>query len=112
LQKKRTVAVAISLNNDVWARSYRKGCTMPPQENITLQNFTVENEVGILLHSNYPCNGITLADTDLGQCRICFTSEPLDGLTYPTATVTLNNVITNENSLICDEKHQINVKKI
>ena len=112
LQKKRTVAVAISLNNDVWARSYRKGCTMPPQENITLQNFTVENEVDILLHSNYPCDNVTVADTDTEDARLVFAALPLEGLTYPVANVTLNNVITNENSLICDEKHQINVKKI
>lgn len=111
LQKKRNTAIAISLNNDVWARSYYEGCVMPPQENITLENISIENEIDTLLCSNYPCDNITVSETDLKDSKIYFHAEVSDGLTYPIANVTLKNVTLNENTLVCDEKHQINAKK-
>ena len=110
LQKKRGVAVAISLNNDVWARSYVKNCVPVPQENITLENVSIENEIDALLLSNYPCNNINVIDTDLKNSTLCFKAEKLDGLNYPTVTVTLKNVTATESSIFCDEKHTINVK--
>ena len=109
LQKKRTVAVAISLNNDVWARSYVENCTPVPQKNISLENISIENEIDSLLLSNYPCDNITVFDTDLKNTTLCFKSEDLDGLNYPTATVTLKNVKATENSIICDKNHKIKV---
>ncbi len=110
LQKKRNIAIAISLNNDVWARSYHNGCVMIPQENITLEKIYIENDIEALLYSNYPCDNIMVADTDLKDSKICFRAEKLDNLLYPTANVTLKNVITKKNSIIFDEKHQINLK--
>ena len=111
LQKKRTVAVAISLNNDVWARSYVEGCKIPPQENITLDTFYIENGVDALLDSNYPCNGITVANTNLGDAKLCFRAENFEELTYPIADLTLKNVTLTENSVVFDEKHRINIKR-
>ena len=112
LQKKRNVGIAISLNNDVWARSYIQGCKMPPQENITLENVYIENEVGALIESNYPCDGITVASTDLGDSRIVFRAERLDGLVYPTASLTLRHVAGGKEGVICGDGHRVCVKDI
>ena len=84
---------------------------MPPQENITLDGFNIENDVEALLDSNYPCNGITVANTDLGNSKLRFRAEDLCGLFYPTVNVTLKNVITKDDSVIQDEDHIINIKR-
>ena len=112
LQKKRNVAIAISLNNDVWARSYVAGCTPVPQENITLENICIENEVATLLDSNHPCNNITVADTDLKDSSLTFRSEPLDSLTYPTVNLTLKNVTSTADPVVTDGNHAVNLTKI
>ena len=110
LQKKRTVAVAISLNNDVWARSYTVGCTPVPQENITLEKVYIENEIDTLLESNHPCGNITVADTDLKGASITFRSEALEALTYPTVDLTLKNVKAEADSVMTDGKHTVNLE--
>ena len=112
LQKKRDVAVAISLNNDVWARSYMTGCTPIPQENITLENIYIENEVKTLLYSNHPCDNITVADTDMKGSNIVLSAEPLEALTYPTVNLTLKNVASTEDPVITDGDHVVNLLKI
>ena len=112
LQKKRNVGIAISLNNDVWARSYMQGCKMPVQENITLEHVYFENEVGALIESNYPCDKITVADTRLCGSRIVFRAERLDGLVYPTANLTLDNVAEGTECVDCDDGHPVCVRVI
>lgn len=112
LQKKRDVAVAISRNNDVWARSYMTGCTPIPQENITLENIYIENEVKTLLYSNHPCDNITVADTNMKGSNIVLSAEPLEALTYPTVNLTLKNVASTEDSVITDGDHTVNLMKI
>lgn len=110
LQKERDRAVGISLNYDDYARSYYAGCKPVPHENITLENIHIESEIEYLLHSNYPSQNIKIKDTDLKDSVIYFQAVDIDGLTYPTVDITLENVVCNDNSIRADEKH--NVKMI
>lgn len=110
LQKKRDeAAICIALNQDVYARSYYEGCKMVPQEGITLERISVENEMDMVFCSNYPCANITIKDTDMKDSIAIFKAERLEGLTYPTAELTLENVIRKENSICVDKDHPVTV---
>lgn len=109
LQKKRSVAIAISLNNDVWARSYVDGCTPVPQENITLDNIYIENRIDAVLHSNHPCDNITVSNTDLKSSNIVFEAVNLPDLTYPTVNLTLKGVTAEGGKITASDSHPINI---
>jgi hypothetical protein len=112
LQKKRSVAIAISLNNDVWARSYVEGCTPVPRENIPLDNIYIENRIDAVLHSNHPCDNITVSNTDLKSSNIVFEAVNLYDLIYPEVKLTLRNVVGTPNSVVTDVNHTVNLMEI
>ncbi len=112
LQKKRDVGIAISLNYDTYARSYYPGCEIIPQSNIRLENITLENDVGILLHSNYPTQNVTLKNIDFGKSKLCFeTTRATDGVVYPKVDITAENVVFYDNTICNSLKHPIEIKK-
>jgi hypothetical protein len=52
---------------------------------------------------------LTVADTDLKNTKIAFEAIIADGLSYPTADLTLRNVICREDSVVFDSVHPVNV---
>ena len=108
LQKDRPHrAIGISLNNDVYARSYVVGSRPVPQGNITFERIYIENKVPKLLGSNYPTENITIKDTDMKDSRIYFLAEQMEGLSYPAVSLTLENVICRTDFLVSDEGHPV-----
>ena len=110
LQKKRDIAIAISLNYDTYARSCYPGCVCVPQSGITLDNVILENDVGILLHSTYPSENITLKNIDFKKSKLCFgTVSQTDGVIYPEVEIIAENVVFNDNTIQTDPKHPIKI---
>lgn len=106
LKKKRDIGIAISLNYDTYARSCYPGCVNIPQSNITLDNISIENDVDILLKSNYPSENITLKNIDFKNSKICFDIEQkADGIIYPRVEINAENVIVNENTVHNNPDH-------
>ncbi|MBR3766626.1 MAG: hypothetical protein IKL10_00080 [Clostridia bacterium] len=113
LQKKRDTGIAISLNYDTYARSFYPGCKMIPQSNITLENITVENDVGVLLHSNYPTKNVTLKNIDFGNSKLCFDVPSVtDEINYPKVDITAENVIFYDNTIYSNPEHPIKITKM
>lgn len=100
LQKKRSSAIAISLNYDNYARSYYEGCEAVPQSNITLENISVENEVETLLHSTYPTENVVLRNIDFKNSKLCFEKEKnAKGLIYPEVNIIMENVVIKKENI-------------
>lgn len=109
LQKKRSIGIAISLNYDTYARSWYPGCFCTPQSGITLENISVENDVGILLYSNYPTENITLKDTDLKESKIFFDVNENTDIIYPEVNIVTENVVFFEDSVKNSPKHPVKI---
>ena len=110
LQKKRDIGIAISLNYDTYARSYYPGCRCIPQGGITLENIFIENDIDILLHSNYPTENITLKNIDFKKSKLCFdTVTKAEGVIYPEVEICAENVVLNEDTLQSNPKHPIKI---
>ncbi len=108
LQKKRDIAVAISLNYDSYARSFYSGCKPLPQGNITLENISVENDVGILFYSNYPTENIKLKNIDFKKSKMWFdVAEKAENLVYPEVNIVMENVAIYENTIYNNHKHPV-----
>ena len=110
LQKKRSRGIAISLNYDTYARSCYPGCVCVPQSEITLENIVLENDVDILLYSNYPTANITIKNIDFKSSRLCFDTLPkVDKIFYPEVEVKTENVVFNENTIQTSPRHPIKI---
>ncbi len=110
LQKKRNIGIAISLNYDTFARSCYPGCVCTPQGGITLENIILENDVDILLHSNYPTENIALKNIDFKNSQLCFdTVQRADKIIYPEVDITAENVVFNETTIKDNPKHPIKI---
>ncbi|MBQ6863798.1 MAG: hypothetical protein IJO14_06135 [Clostridia bacterium] len=107
LQKKRSTAIAISLNHDTYARSVYPGCKCVPQSNITLENIVTENDVENLLHSNYPSADITLKNIDFKNAKLCFDVVEQADIAYPEVQINAQNVIFNEDTIHATPGHPI-----
>ena len=113
LQKKRSIGISISLNYDTYARSHYPGCTPIPHSNITLDNVTVENDVDILLHSNYPTENVTLKNIDFKASRLRFeATNKTDEIVYPKVNITAANVVFYDNTVCLSPRHPIEITKI
>lgn len=113
LQKKRSIAVAISMNYDTYARSAYPGCICVPQGDITLDDIRLENEVDILLHSNYPTENISLKNIDFKNAKLCFdvVAQAAD-VVYPTVEICAEHVLLNESTLQATPKHPVDLRVI
>lgn len=110
LQKKRNIGIAISLNYDTYARSYYPGCICIPQGGITLENILVQNDIDILLHSNYPTENITLKNIDFKNSKLCFDTVPkADEVIYPEVEINAENIILDKENIRSDPKHPIKI---
>lgn len=109
LQKKRSIGIAISLNYDTYARSWYPGCVCVPQGNITLENITVENDVDILLHSNYPTENITLKNIDFKNSKLCFDANKNTDIIYPEVKIIAENVVFKGDTLSFSAEHSVNI---
>ena len=113
LQKKRSHrAISVALNMDAYARSYVKNCTPVPMENIVMENIAIEAEIPELFGANYPVASVRLSDTDLKDSKIRFEALDLDGLTYPTAELTLRNVTQKADTILSDVQHPVHVTTV
>lgn len=112
LQKKRHSAIGLSLNYDVYARSYYPGCKLVAQENISFENIFIENEVKYLIESNHPTKDIRIKNTDMKNSAVYFMTTKIDGMSYPEADITLENVVTKPDSIIGDEGHPYHITVI
>ncbi len=110
LQKKRHIGIALSLNYDTYARSYYPGCKPVPQSDIVLENISVENDVKILLHSNYPTQNVTLRNIDFRNSKICFEAvEKIEELNYPEVNIKTENVVFYDDTIHSTPNHTINI---
>ncbi len=110
LQKKRNIGIAVSLNYDTYARSFYPGCVCIPQGSITLDNIILENDIDILLHSNYPTENISLKNIDFKNSKLCFDIVPeADKIIYPEVEINTENVVFNENTIQSNPKHPIKI---
>lgn len=107
LQKKRSTAIAISLNHDTYARSVYPGCVCVPQSDITLENIVAENDIDCLLHSNYPTADITLKNIDFKNAKLCFDVVPQTDIIYPEVNVKTESVIFYEKTMKIHPNHPI-----
>ena len=113
LQKKRNISIALSLNYDTYARSYYPGCVCVPQSGITLDNISVENDVDILLHANYPTENLTLKNINFKNSKLCFDIvQKAEGITYPEVEIHSENVTFSESTLQTNPKHPIKLLKL
>lgn len=111
LQKKRDTGIAISLNYDTYARSYYPGCVCIPQSGITLENIVLENDVDVLLYSNYPTADVTLKKIDFKSSKLCFDTEPkADKIIYPRVELNTENVAFNKNTIQTSPGHTIKLR--
>ena len=79
-----------------------------PQGEITLENIILENDVDILLHSNYPTENITLKNIDFKNSKLCFDIvQKADKIIYPEVEINTENVVFNENTIQTNPKHPI-----
>lgn len=110
LQKKRDAAIAFSMNNDTYAKSYYPGCTLIPQSNIVLDGIKVTGDVKYLLHSNFPAENVTIRNIDLKNTALCFeTVKDLSEVKYPTVNITAENVKFYEDSVITSPGHMVEI---
>lgn len=110
LKKKRSIGIAVNLNYDTYARSYYTGCSCVPQSGITLENILIENNVDILLHSNYPTENLTLKNIDFKNSKLCFDTVPqAEKLVYPEVKIHTQNVVFNQNTIQANPKHPITI---
>lgn len=112
LQKKRDSAIGVALNQDVYANSYYPGCKLIPQDNINFERIYVENSVKHLICSNHPTDRITVKDTDLKDSKIYFRRTKIDGMTYPVASLTLDNVKRGEDGIVNDDGHHFRLTEL
>lgn len=111
LQKKRDTGIAISLNYDTYARSYYPGCVCIPQSGITLENIVLENDVDVLLYSNYPTADVTLKNIDFKSSKLCFDTEPkADKIIYPRVELNTENVAFNKKTIQTSPGHTIKLR--
>lgn len=111
LQKKRSDrAISVALNMDAYARSYVQNCKPVPMENISMENISIEAEIPELFRADYPIKTVRIADTDLKGAKICFKAIDLEGLVYPTAELTLENVTVKQDSILADDRYPVRVQ--
>ncbi len=109
LQKKRSIAIAISLNHDTYARSYYPGCVIVPQSNIMLENISVENDIDVLLHANYPSDNITLKDIDFADSGLCFDAVSEAEVTYPEVNIKAENIRIKKDAIRFSPAHPVKI---
>ncbi len=107
LQKKRRIGIAISLNYDTYARSWYPGAVCTPQSDITVENITIENEVDILLHSNYPTANLVLKDIDFKDSKLCFSKVKNVDIIYPEVHITAENIIIKDDTISASSQHTV-----
>ena len=111
LQKVRSIAVAIDLNYDTYARSFTQGSTPIPQGNITFDNVQLEADIKTFFRANYPTENITVKNCDLKDAKILFQGFSLEGLSYPPVQLTIENCNLDENTVVFDDLHKVTVIK-
>ncbi len=109
LQKKRNIGIAISLNYDTYARSWYPGCACIPQSNIILENISVENNIDVLLYSNYPTENITIKNIDFKNSKLCFDADRNTDIVYPEVNIYTENVVFKDNTIIASPKHPVRI---
>ncbi|MBQ8342703.1 MAG: hypothetical protein IJY21_01210 [Clostridia bacterium] len=109
LQKKRSIAVAIDLNYDTYARSFTKGSKPVPQGNITFDNVCIEADIQTFFRANYPVENITIKNSDIKEAKILFEGFDLDGLSYPPVQLTVESTPLSKNAVISDGRHKVTV---
>jgi hypothetical protein len=105
--KKRTIAIAIDLNYDTYARSFTSGSKPIPQGNITFENVCIEGDIKTFFRANYPVENITISDCKIKDANILFEGFDLEGLTYPPVTLTVENTVLCENAVLSDGRHKV-----
>ena len=111
LQKVRSIAVAIDLNYDTYARSFTEGSTPLPQGSITFDNVQIEADIKTFFRANYPVENIAIKNCDLKDAKILFEGFPLKGLSYPPVQLTIENSTLDESAILSDEKHKVSIIK-
>lgn len=109
LQKKRNIGIAISLNYDTYARSCYPGCVCIPQSDITLENISLENDIDILFHSNYPTENITLKSIDIKNSKLCFDVVKNADIVYPEVQINAENVAFKDDTIKASPKHPVKI---
>ena len=110
LEKKRSTAIAISLNYDTYARSYYPGCVCVPHDGITMENIVVENEVDNLFSSDYPTGNITLKNIDFRKSKLRFSCiSAAENIVYPEVQIKTENVVFYDDTIQSDPGHSIKI---
>ena len=110
LEKKRSTAIAISLNYDTYARSYYPGCVCVPHDGITMENIVVENEVDNLFSSDYPTGNITLKNIDFRKSKLRFSYiSAAENIVYPEVQIKTENVVFYDDTIQSDPGHRIKI---
>ena len=91
---------AVRVNGTDTIRIMSKGY---PMSTVNVAELTpVEAEINSALYINYPSENITFRHTDLGAAKITFHAEELEGLRYPSVSLTLQNVTCTPQSIVCE----------
>jgi hypothetical protein len=113
LHKKRDRAFCLHFDNDHYSRSVYPTATMPVQENIILENISIENQVDQLLESITPCDSLKIIDSDLGDAFVNLKSLPYKIGEYPEMPIFLSGTTFNRdaNNLIeCEDGRSATVE--
>lgn len=110
LEKKRSTAIAISLNYDTYARSYYPGCVCVPHDGITMENIVVKNEVDNLFSSDYPTGNISLKNIDFRNSKLRFSCiSAAENIVYPEVQIKAENVVFYDDTIQSDPGHRIKI---
>lgn len=89
LCKHRPIAFSFHFDNDNYSHSYYPYADAPVQENITIENVEMENDVDWLIWSTTPVTGIKLINVELKNAAIRFGNRGVPGIVYPPVEISM-----------------------
>ena len=92
LCKHRPVAFSFHFDNDNYSHSYYPYADAPVQENITIENVEMQNDVEGFIWSTTPVTGIKLINVELKNTAIRFGHRGVPGIVYPPVDISMENI--------------------
>lgn len=91
LEKKRPVGIAVHFDGDKWSRSYYPNSPAPVQDHLVFERVYSRNDIPTFLYTKTPLKHMTLRDCDFGNGVIRYRDAQIDGLTYGSAELNMEN---------------------
>lgn len=92
LSKNRPVAFSFHFDNDVYSHSYYPYATAPIQENITLENVTMDKKLDWFIFSTTPVTNVRIINSNIDDCGIRFGHRGVPGIEYGNTDICFDGV--------------------